>query len=79
MIVFGGEKGVRTLDRLSSVPVFKTGAINQLDHLSMFDRHVLCYSTLTRSLLSITLCFSLCFSIWAAGTEQAEQLLALDV
>ena len=54
VIVFGGEKGVRTLDRLSSVPVFKTGAINQLDHLSVFDRHVPCYSTMTRPVLSIT-------------------------
>ena len=33
---YGGEKGIRTLDRLASVPIFKTGAISQLDHLSRF-------------------------------------------
>ena len=33
-VCFGGEKGIRTLGGLTSTPVFKTGALNQLDHLS---------------------------------------------
>ena len=50
----GGEKGVRTLDRLASVPVFKTGAISQLDHLSScFD--MLCYFTMPDVLCQIFL------------------------
>ena len=31
---FGGETGIRTLGTLTRTPVFKTGALNQLDHLS---------------------------------------------
>ncbi len=32
--IVGGESGIRTHGRLSPSPVFKTGALNQLDHLS---------------------------------------------
>ena len=32
---YGGETGIRTLGTLTRTPVFKTGALNQLDHLSM--------------------------------------------
>ena len=31
---YGGETGIRTLGTLTRTPVFKTGALNQLDHLS---------------------------------------------
>ena len=31
---YGGETGTRTLGTLTRTPVFKTGALNQLDHLS---------------------------------------------
>lgn len=30
----GGKIGIRTLGTLTRTPVFKTGALNQLDHLS---------------------------------------------
>ena len=32
---YGGETGIRTLGTLTRTPVFKTGALNQLDHLSL--------------------------------------------
>ena len=31
----GGEIGIRTLGTREGTPVFKTGALNQLDHLSV--------------------------------------------
>jgi hypothetical protein len=31
----GGESGIRTHGSLTTTPVFKTGALNQLDHLSI--------------------------------------------
>lgn len=33
---YGGETGIRTLGTLTRTPVFKTGALNQLDHLSRY-------------------------------------------
>ena len=33
----GGERGIRTLGAVTRTPVFKTGALNQLDHLSMYS------------------------------------------
>jgi hypothetical protein len=35
LINYGGETGIRTQGRLAPTPVFKTGALNQLDHLSV--------------------------------------------
>ena len=35
-ILFGGEGGIRTHGTLARTPIFKTGALNQLDHLSMW-------------------------------------------
>ena len=32
---FGGESEIRTHGSLTTTPVFKTGALNQLDHLSV--------------------------------------------
>ena len=34
-ILFGGEGGIRTHGTLARTPIFKTGALNQLDHLSV--------------------------------------------
>ena len=31
----GGETGIRTQERVAPLPVFKTGAFNQLSHLSV--------------------------------------------
>ena len=35
LFAFGGKTGIRTLGRDKPTPVFKTGALNQLDHLSV--------------------------------------------
>ena len=44
---YGGETGIRTLGTLTRTPVFKTGALNQLDHLSseqlLLYQHVIYY------------------------------------
>ena len=32
--MIGGEGGIRTHGTLARTPIFKTGALNQLDHLS---------------------------------------------
>lgn len=44
---FGGKTGIRTLGRGKPSPVFKTGALNQLDHLSseqlLLYQHVIYY------------------------------------
>ena len=33
--LIGGEGGIRTHGTLARTPIFKTGALNQLDHLSI--------------------------------------------
>ena len=33
--LIGGEGGIRTHGTLARTPIFKTGALNQLDHLSV--------------------------------------------
>ncbi len=37
--VIGGESEIRTHGSLTTTPVFKTGALNQLDHLSINFSH----------------------------------------
>ncbi len=37
LFAFGGKTGIRTLGRDKPTPVFKTGALNQLDHLSIYS------------------------------------------
>ena len=45
---YGGERGIRTLGTVSGTPVFKTGALNQLDHLSMSIATICIISTLKK-------------------------------
>ena len=44
----GGERGIRTLGTRKGTPVFKTGALNQLDHLSMSIATICIISTLKK-------------------------------
>jgi hypothetical protein len=41
--LFGGESEIRTHGSLTTTPVFKTGALNQLDHLSTPQKRIIFY------------------------------------
>ena len=51
LIFYGGEIGIRTLGTLTRTPVFTTGALNQLDHLSI----TICYSKSINDFSSLVL------------------------
>ena len=61
----GGKSGIRTHGRLTPTPVFKTGALSQLDHLSMCNSRLDYHTSIGHQPMAPKLmCFQRAFSFF---------------